>query len=60
MPLSVDMPDDVRAGRGLDRITSGGDSLVVKTWLADPPDWLQVRSSTVSLPYDPALDALDA
>jgi predicted nucleic acid-binding protein len=34
--------------------------LVVKTWLADPPDWLQVRSSTVSVPSDPALDALDA
>jgi hypothetical protein len=24
--------------------------LMVKTWLADPPNWLEVRSSPVSLP----------
>ena len=34
--------------------------VMVKTWLADAPNWLEVRSSPVSLPYDPALDALDA
>ena len=34
--------------------------LTVKTLLADAPDWLEVRSSPVSLTYDPDLDALDA
>jgi predicted nucleic acid-binding protein len=34
--------------------------LTVKTWLADAPDWLEVRSSPASLTRDPAFDALDA
>src|ERR1017187_4448590 len=33
---------------------------MVKTWLADAPAWLEVRTSPESFPRDPALDALDA
>ncbi|HMD70720.1 MAG TPA: hypothetical protein VKF41_05220 [Bryobacteraceae bacterium] len=33
---------------------------MVKTWLADAPGWLEVRSSPASLTSDAAFDALDA
>ncbi len=33
--------------------------LTVKTWLAAPPDWLEVCSPRAALPNEPVLDALD-